>query len=108
MRCNCDMKGFLSYLVLWSLKKTKMTGAQIAKELEKRRGSKPSPGTIYPVLKELKEDGLISCDENKEYSLTEKGEKELKSACTLFCKQFHDFHDMLECCKDDSVDIFDD
>ncbi len=102
MRCCCEMKGFLSYLVLWLLKHHKMNGAQIAKELEKRRGSKPSPGTIYPVLKELKEDGLIDSDNNKEYSLTNKGEEELISACALFCRQFHDFHDMLECCKDDS------
>ena len=82
-----------------------MTGAQIAKELEKRKGSKPSPGTIYPVLKELKEEELISCDDNKEYSLTEKGEKELRDACTLFCRQFYDFHDMKQCCKDDSFTI---
>jgi PadR family transcriptional regulator PadR len=107
MRCCCDMKGFLSYLVLWSLKNKKMNGAQIAKELEKRRGSKPSPGTIYPVLKELKEDGLISWDDKKEYSLTKKGENELKGACTIFCRQFYDFHDMIKCCKDGSVDILD-
>ena len=98
------MKGFLSYLVLWLLKKQKMNGAQIAKELEIRRGSKPSPGTIYPVLKELKEDGLILSDDNKEYSLTEKGEEELRVACILFCRQFHDFSDMLECCRDDSAE----
>lgn len=103
MRQCCDMRGFLSYLILWLLKRHKMNGAQIAKELEKRRGSKPSPGTIYPVLKELKEDGLISSDDNKDYSLTDKGEEELKKACTLFCRQFHDFQDMLKCCKDDSA-----
>jgi PadR family transcriptional regulator, regulatory protein PadR len=105
MRCCCDMKGFLSYLVLWLLRDEKMTGSQIAKELEKRRGSKPSPGTIYPVLKELKADELISCDEDKEYSLTQKGEEELKGACAAFCRQFHDFHEMLECCKDGSSDV---
>ena len=56
------MKGFLSYLMLWMLSKKKMKGAEIALELEKRRGSKPSPGTIYPALKELKEKGLITSD----------------------------------------------
>lgn len=100
----CDMRGFLSYLVLWMLKTRKMTGAQIAKELEKRRGAKPSPGTIYPVLKELKEDGLISSDDTKEYFLTKEGEEELTRACTLFCRQFHDFQDMLACCRDDRCD----
>lgn len=101
MRQCCDMRGFLSYLVLWLLKNRKMTGAQIAKELEKRRGSKPSPGTIYPVLKELKEDGLIASDDAKEYSLTAAGEEELKDACSQFCRQFYDFPDMVRCCGED-------
>jgi len=102
MRCCFDMRGFLSYLVLWSLKDKTMNGAEIAKELEKRKGSKPSPGTIYPVLKELKDNGLISCDDNKDYSLTKKGEKELMGACAVFCRQFYDFYDMRKCCRDDS------
>jgi PadR family transcriptional regulator, regulatory protein PadR len=102
MHCCFDMRGFLSYLVLWSLKDRTMNGAEIAKELEKRKGSKPSPGTIYPVLKELKDDGLVSCDDNKDYSLTKKGEKELKGACAVFCRQFYDFYDMRKCCRDDS------
>ena len=55
-----------------------MTGAEIALELEKRKGSKPSPGTIYPVLKDLKDKGLLSVDENKRYSLTKRGKKELE------------------------------
>ena len=54
MKC-CDMKGYLSYLILWVLSRKSMTGAEITKELEKRRGKKPSPGTVYPALKELKE-----------------------------------------------------
>ena len=77
MNC-CDMKGFLSYLIMWNLKKKSMNGAEIAKELEIRKGSKPSPGTIYPALKELKEKGLITADKDKTYSLSKKGEKELK------------------------------
>ncbi len=96
MKC-CDMKGFLSYLVLWILSKKSMNGAEIAKELEKRRGSKPSPGTIYPVLKELNKDGLITADKNKVYSLTKKGREELSSACSMFCKQFYDMKDMFRC-----------
>ena len=48
------MKGYLTYLILWNLSQTRMNGAQITREFEKRRGTKPSPGTIYPALKELK------------------------------------------------------
>lgn len=93
------MRGYLKYLILWVLSKQKLSGAEIARELEKRRGSKPSPGTIYPALKELKENGLIKVDKNKKYALTKKGEKELKNACSFFCKTFYDMKDMQNCCK---------
>jgi DNA-binding PadR family transcriptional regulator len=98
MEC-CDMKGFLSYMILWILSKESLNGAGIAKELEKRRGSKPSPGTIYPALKELREKGLIAADKGKVYSLTKKGEKELKAACSSFCGMFYDMKDMFKCCR---------
>ena len=69
MEC-CEMKGYLTYLILWNLSQTSMNGAQITREFEKRRGTKPSPGTIYPTLKELKNKGLITVDDKKTYSLT--------------------------------------
>ena len=90
------MKGYLSYLILWILNKRNMNGADITREIEKRKGQKPSPGTIYPTLKELKENGLIVADEHKVYSLTPKGEKELKSVCNIFCKIFYDVKDMFK------------
>jgi len=93
------MKGFLSYLILWILNKKKMNGVEIALELEKRRGTKPSPGTLYPALKELKDKGLIAADEDKYYTLTEKGKKELTSACNFFCKAFYDMKEMFNSCK---------
>jgi len=98
MKC-CGMKGFLSYLILWNLSKRSMNGAELSKELEKRKGTKPSPGTIYPALKELKEKRLITADKDKIYSLTKKGEKELKSACSFFCNVFYDMKEMFSCCK---------
>jgi DNA-binding PadR family transcriptional regulator len=33
---------------------------EIADEIAKRKGEKPSPGTIYPALKNLREMGFIS------------------------------------------------
>lgn len=98
MNC-CNMKGYLSYLILWLLGKNSMNGAEITRELEKRRGSKPSPGTIYPALKELKEKGLIAVNKNKKYTLTKKGKKELKTACNLFCTMFYDMKEMNNCCR---------
>lgn len=78
-----------------------MQGCDVSRELEKRRGSKPSPGTVYPVLKELKEKGLIKTDDEKVYSITEKGEEELDSALTYFITIFYDVEEMIECCSVD-------
>ena len=79
---RCRMKGFLTFLILWLLSKKDMTGAEIAIEMEKRKGHKPSPGTIYPALKELKSRGLIEEIENsirdKVYILTIKGKEVLE------------------------------
>ncbi|WP_431062122.1 PadR family transcriptional regulator [Methanobacterium sp.] len=98
MEC-CEMKGYLTYLILWILGKKSMNGAEIGRELEKRRGTKPSPGTIYPALKELRNKGLIDVDENKYYSLTSKGEEELKSSCKFFCNIFYDIKEMSDFCE---------
>jgi PAS domain S-box-containing protein len=101
----CDMKGFLSFLVLWIISEGDMKGSEISKELEKRRGSKPSPGTVYPVLKELRDKKLIKPDESKAYSLTEKGKKELLSALNYFNMIFYDAEEMFKCCGQDLTDI---
>ncbi len=98
MEC-CEMKGYLTYLILWNLSKNNMNGAEITREFEKRRGTKPSPGTIYPALKELRNKGLIEVDDNKTYSLTINGKNELTSACKLFCKIFYDATEMSNFCR---------
>ena len=90
----CDMKGFLSFLILWMLKDRSMNGKEIALELQKRKGTKPSPGTIYPALKELSRATLISANNKKYYSLTVKGKQELKHAREYFCCVFYDFKDI--------------
>ena len=72
---------------------------EIAQELEKRKGHRPSPGTIYPVLKNLKDRGLLSVDKDKRYSLTKKGEKELEININTFFETFCDIDEMRSCCK---------
>ena len=89
----CDMRGMLSFLILFLLSKKSMNGQEIAKELEKRRGEKPSPGTIYPALKHLNKNKLIK--EKKEgktiaYTLTDEGKQSLKIAKERFCRTFVD------------------
>jgi DNA-binding PadR family transcriptional regulator len=93
------MKGFLSFLILWLINKKSMTGAEIALELEERKGHRPSPGTIYPVLKYLKDKKLLSVDENKRYTLTEKGKTELEVALNTFFKTFSDVDEMKRHCR---------
>jgi DNA-binding PadR family transcriptional regulator len=93
------MKGFLSFLILWLLSKESMSGAEIALELEKRKGNRPSPGTIYPVLKDLKDKGLLSMDKEKHYSLTKKGKKELETHLNTFFETFCDIDEMRKCRK---------
>jgi DNA-binding PadR family transcriptional regulator len=75
-----------------------MTGAQIAEEIERRKGTKPSPGTIYPALKDLKEKGLIISNKKKEYTLTKRGKEELQHGLQMFCTVFSDFQQMKSCC----------
>ena len=95
---HCRPKGFLSFLILWLVSKKSMNGAEIAMELEKRKGRKPSPGTIYPVLKKLKENQLLSIDERKRYTLTAKGQKNLEAHLDAFIRTFYDIEEMKSCC----------
>lgn len=87
----CDMRGMLGFLILFLLSKQAMHGQELADEISKRRGEKPSPGTIYPALKSLREMGFIS--EEKEgktivYNLTDIGKVALKNAKRRFAKTF--------------------
>src|SRR5919198_2232053 len=81
----CDMRGMLGFLILFLLSKEPMHGQAIADEIAKRKGEKPSPGTIYPALKNLREAGFIR-EENEDgkktivYSLTTRGEGALRIA----------------------------
>ena len=76
-----------------------MTGAEITEELEKRRGNRPSPGTIYPVLKYLTEMELLAVNENKKYSLTKKGKQELDKSLNQFFDTFCDIEEMRKHCR---------
>lgn len=71
---------------------------ELARELEERKGNRPSPGTIYPVLKVMTERGLLSVDEGKRYSLTVEGKEELERSLDRFFAMFFDIDDMREAC----------
>jgi DNA-binding PadR family transcriptional regulator len=76
-----------------------MTGAEITLELEKRKGNKPSPGTIYPVLRDLKDKGFLIIDGNKRYSLSQNGKKELEQNLHIFFDTFCDVDEMRSKCQ---------
>ena len=70
-----------------------MYGQELAVELEKMRGTKPNPGTIYPALKELEKTGMVTTRKEgrkKIYKLTEAGQTGAMEACEYFCTVFGD------------------
>ena len=90
---SCDMRGLLSFLMLFLLSRRPMHGKEIADEIEVRRGYRPSPGTIYPALKTLRVAGLIKekrCGQKIIYELTATGEKSYRIAKIQFYRSFVD------------------
>ncbi len=88
---GCDMRGFLSFQILWLLSKRKMHGEEIAEEIKHRRGEKPKAGTLYPALKDLSNKGMITGKKTGKivtYSLTPEGKAAVKEAKTYFVKCF--------------------
>jgi len=72
-------KGFIRYHVLEALNQKPMSGSELMEEIEKHTGGfwKPSPGSIYPLLAWLQDNGHVKelPSENglKRYELTESG-----------------------------------
>lgn len=73
-------KGFLRYQVLELLNEKPLSGSEIMNEIEKRTsgGWRPSPGSVYPLLAWLQDNGYIRevpAEETgiKRYTLTDKG-----------------------------------
>ena len=70
--------GDMKYVILKLLRDKPMHGYEVMKELEeKTRGYyKPSPGTVYPTLQWLEDEGLVEGDDGagkKVYTITDAG-----------------------------------
>lgn len=73
----------LRTVILKILSESPKHGYSLVKEINKKLGWKPSLGGIYPILKDLEEEGIIVGHEmveygrfKKVYKLTKKGQKE--------------------------------
>jgi DNA-binding PadR family transcriptional regulator len=73
--------GFVRLHILYHAAKEPICGIEMIEELG-RHGYKLSPGTLYPILHDLDQDGYVSCKEEtvdgkrrKNYRITAKGRK---------------------------------
>ena len=78
-------RGDVRSAVLALLAEEPMHGYQIIHEIEERSGGmwKPSPGSVYPTLQMLADEGLITADaqgDKKVYSLTDAGRAEAEAS----------------------------
>jgi len=86
------MKSQLKIIMLRIMEKKPMSGYDLVKEIHNTTGYwKPSYGSIYPSLKELHANGLISLhnyDRKKIYTLTAKGRITLREILKTKDKMF--------------------
>lgn len=72
-----SLRGGLNLIVLKLLFNESLTGSELVNRIENLTGSwRPSPGSIYPLLNNLTEKGLVCFKQNKnqkKYSITLKG-----------------------------------
>jgi len=78
-------RGDVRAAVLALLEEQPMHGYQIIHEIEERSHGmwKPSPGSVYPTLQMLADEGLITAEESggkKTYSLTDAGRQETEQS----------------------------
>ena len=86
----CDMRGLLSFSILWLLTKRDMYGQELADELAQRRGTRPNP-TLYPALAELEKRGHVETRKEgrkKIYRLTGQGRESARVSCEYFCRAY--------------------
>ncbi len=71
-------RGMLRPWVLSMLAKGPKNGAEIMDEIEKATwaGWRPSPGSVYPLLDGMAQDGLIRKRDDGRYEITDKGKAE--------------------------------
>ncbi|MFP3226032.1 MAG: PadR family transcriptional regulator [Sulfolobaceae archaeon] len=78
-------KGRLRLMILWLLYQSPRRGIDIIDDIYKMTWGwwRPSPGSVYPLLNKMVEDGVVVKGEEDKYVITQKGMKELESIFPL-------------------------
>ncbi len=90
---HLNLKGFLAFQILHELQREALCGDELAVIIGRKKGSKLTPGTIYPALKFLRRKKLIHQKRDgrkKLYALTPEGKEECKLLTKNFKKIFKD------------------
>ncbi|QKR00878.1 PadR family transcriptional regulator [Metallosphaera tengchongensis] len=69
----------LRFLILTSLREGPKNGVEIMRSIEKGMGWVPSPGSLYPMLARMTEEGLIRNRGDGKYELTDEGKEWIDS-----------------------------
>jgi len=88
-----NLRGFLSFHILHELRRKRLCGDELAETIGKKKSSKLTPGTIYPALKNLRHNKLVTFRQEgrkKIYTLTPQGKKEYVEAKKLFKRTYMD------------------
>jgi DNA-binding PadR family transcriptional regulator len=98
----------MKYVILKLLREKPMHGYEVMKELEEHTHGcyKPSPGTVYPTLQWLEDEGLVSAEEvngKKVYSVTEAGLDFLKENKSTVDEIFDRVEETIEGILDDPM-----
>jgi DNA-binding PadR family transcriptional regulator len=80
-------RGEMRYVLMDALRSGPKHGYEIVKALEERSGGQyvPSPGTVYPTMQALQEEGFVSAEQDGDrrvFSLTDAGKVELEAHAT--------------------------
>jgi DNA-binding PadR family transcriptional regulator len=77
-------RGLLHHIALILLKSGPMSGSELTEKIEEYTEWRPSPGSMYPLLSNLQERGMIEPHEDgeagiKRFTLTEKGKEGIEA-----------------------------
>ncbi len=71
-------RGWLRPWIISMIARSPKNGAEIIDEVEKMSwgGWRPSPGSVYPLLEDMTQEGIIKKKDDGRYELTDKGKDE--------------------------------